>query len=269
MKKMRKLLPAVAMLLLSAVLMSTASFAWFATNTTAVANGFNIQVAAAKNLLIKDSTASDYKSSVVYEASDVEANKKNLKPASTDPSTVTATVAPVFYSVADAGDMDPDSYAAAADTTFAATTDNYITKTVHLNATGEYDEGKTAFGNVNAKITVGGATTSPVMPSLRILLVVKSGSGESATCNTFLYAPISGATATYKPVIGTAATNLGTEITTYSNDSTAIITGMPKETQYTVDIYMWFEGQDASCKATNAINLVSNSVTIDFNLVAA
>ena len=263
MKLSRKLLPAIAMLLVSAVMMSTASFAWFSTNTTATANGFQVQVSAAKNLLIKDSGATDYKSSVVYD--DEEAIKKNLSPASTDPSTITnADPAPVFYSIADAGDMDPDSYEAAADTTFATTTTNYVKKTVNLNATGEYDEGKTSFGNVTAKITVGGVTTSPVMPSFRVLLVVTQGT----TTNYFLYAPITGADSSYEPVTGTTSTSLGSAITTYSNVSTAIITGIPKETAYTVDIYMWFEGQDEACKATNAINLVANTVTIDFSLVA-
>lgn len=42
MKKMRKLLPALAMLLISAVMMSTASFAWFAMNTNVTATGMNV-----------------------------------------------------------------------------------------------------------------------------------------------------------------------------------------------------------------------------------
>ena len=42
MKKMRKLLPALAMLLISAVMMSTASFAWFAMNTNVTATGMDV-----------------------------------------------------------------------------------------------------------------------------------------------------------------------------------------------------------------------------------
>ena len=42
MKKMRKLIPALAMLLVSAVMMSTASFAWFSMNTTVTADGMSI-----------------------------------------------------------------------------------------------------------------------------------------------------------------------------------------------------------------------------------
>ncbi len=42
MKKMRKLLPALAMLLVSAVMMSTASYAWFAMNTNVTAKGMTV-----------------------------------------------------------------------------------------------------------------------------------------------------------------------------------------------------------------------------------
>ena len=42
MKKMRKLIPALAMLLISAVMMSTASFAWFSMNTTVSASGMSV-----------------------------------------------------------------------------------------------------------------------------------------------------------------------------------------------------------------------------------
>ena len=66
MKFSRKLLPAIAMLLISAVMMSTASFAWFSTNTTAKANGISVQISAAKNLLISADEANAFKS--IYDA---------------------------------------------------------------------------------------------------------------------------------------------------------------------------------------------------------
>ena len=43
MKATRKLIPAIAMLLISAVMMSTATFAWFSTNTSVTAGGMAIQ----------------------------------------------------------------------------------------------------------------------------------------------------------------------------------------------------------------------------------
>ena len=59
MKKFRKLIPALALLIVSAVLMSTASYAWFSMNTQVTANG--LQVKAKSNsvyLLISNTPAS-------------------------------------------------------------------------------------------------------------------------------------------------------------------------------------------------------------------
>ena len=52
MKKMRRLIPAIAMLLVSAVMLSTASFAWFSMNTDVTASGMQIQAIADSSLVI-------------------------------------------------------------------------------------------------------------------------------------------------------------------------------------------------------------------------
>lgn len=52
MKKTRKLIPAIAMLLISAVMMSTASFAWFTMNDEVTATGMQLQAKASGSLII-------------------------------------------------------------------------------------------------------------------------------------------------------------------------------------------------------------------------
>ena len=52
MKKMRRLIPAIAMLLVSAVMLSTASFAWFTLNDEVTASGMQIQAKATGSLVI-------------------------------------------------------------------------------------------------------------------------------------------------------------------------------------------------------------------------
>ena len=59
MKKMRRLIPAIAMLLVSAVMLSTASFAWFTMGTTATAEGMKVTAQAASSLLIIKGVADD------------------------------------------------------------------------------------------------------------------------------------------------------------------------------------------------------------------
>ena len=52
MKKMRKLIPAFAMLMVAAIMMPTASYAWFSMGTKATATGMQVQAKASGNLLI-------------------------------------------------------------------------------------------------------------------------------------------------------------------------------------------------------------------------
>ena len=54
MKKMRRLIPAIAMLLVSAVMLSTASFAWFTMSTNVTATGMQIQAQADSSLVISE-----------------------------------------------------------------------------------------------------------------------------------------------------------------------------------------------------------------------
>ena len=53
MKKMRKLIPAFAMLMVAAIMMTTASFAWFTMSDTVTATGMQVQAKADGTLVIK------------------------------------------------------------------------------------------------------------------------------------------------------------------------------------------------------------------------
>ena len=80
MKAMKKLIPALAMLLVSAVVMSSASFAWFTMSREVTATGMNVTVTAPNNLLIKAKTGTptEYTALATNTAADYW-----LKPAST------------------------------------------------------------------------------------------------------------------------------------------------------------------------------------------
>ena len=54
MKKARKIIPALAMLLVSAIMMSTASFAWFTMNEKVTATGMQVQAKSTGSLVISD-----------------------------------------------------------------------------------------------------------------------------------------------------------------------------------------------------------------------
>lgn len=65
---MKKLLPAISLLLISAVLLSTASYAWFSMNTTVTATGMQVTANAPTSLLISTTNATtDFGSTVALE----------------------------------------------------------------------------------------------------------------------------------------------------------------------------------------------------------
>ena len=73
MKKMRRLIPAIAMLLVSAVMLSTASFAWFTMNSQVEATGMQIQAEASSSLVIGNAplTTSNGAPKVYFESTNV------------------------------------------------------------------------------------------------------------------------------------------------------------------------------------------------------
>lgn len=80
MKKMRRLIPAIAMLLVSAVMLSTASFAWFTMNTEVEVSGMEIKAKADGSLLISQAPLSAEGTSVGQPSITLSTGVKNLYP---------------------------------------------------------------------------------------------------------------------------------------------------------------------------------------------
>lgn len=79
MKATRKLIPALAMLLVAAVVMSSASYAWFTMSRQVTAQGMNVTVTAPNNLMIKETGKED---STYAELTQLTASNIVLVPAS-------------------------------------------------------------------------------------------------------------------------------------------------------------------------------------------
>ena len=265
MKKTRKLLPALAMLLVSAVMMSTASFAWFSSNISATAENFNVKIAAANTLLIKDADDEDavYATSVVFTEEDEDVNKLAMAPVST---AILAT--PAFFQLGEADGVTPNSAAAGEGSTFvAADTDNYVVKNLLLRATGENPD----LGKLGLKVTAEQESASAINNSLRILVVVTDEEDATATfyINPFgedLVEPVVKAgDATADDVIGEQIVGEdqldGAEYADFE-----ILDNLVAEEEYAVSIYIWFEGQDEDCYANNATSLAGIEIDFEFYL---
>ncbi len=257
MKKMRKIIPALAMLVLSAVMMSTASFAWFSMNTSVTATGMQVTASAGGDLLIsRTSATTGFAATVSF--SDVE-DKNSLKPVSVSATSVSENdPTPEFYILSNKGEgMTADSYKAGTNATFALeTTDgNYWKETVWVMSSGA------AVNNLTAKIEVENGTGAHAMDkSLRVMIVVNSKAA-------FIYAPISGYTQKYQAITSNAGASTTDETITVATDS--ILDTIAKDGVAQLDIYIWYEGQDEACKSANAYSLQQTSFKVTFDAKSA
>jgi hypothetical protein len=253
MKLSRKLIPAFAMLLLSAVLMSTASFAWFSTNTQATATGMSVTVSSARNILISSDNQT-FASSAEF----------NVAAAALEPASAVAKASPEFFYMETAGSgMTAENAGFGSNPVFAEATQNthYITFTAYLKVVGEDAAGATIIPTITFS-----HTASPVYPALRVLFVVDN-------TTPYLYAPVGTPDADAKPIASidqdgkpTAADTANTLLT---NSTSPIVDSAAKEQVYEVDVYVWLEGQDKACTAANAVQLALSNITIDFKIPAA
>lgn len=179
MKKMRRLIPAIAMLLVSAVMLSTASFAWFTMNEAVTATGMNIQAQASGSLVIKADaplTESDTKINIDF-LNDADSTAYqdlySLTPVHYNDGDVATDVSrwekPATGSVVDmygvaSGDLAPVTVTAGTD---------YVDYVVYLATGGEAMEGKT----LNATITAASNGTLYIAPAYTVAFYV----GANAT----------------------------------------------------------------------------------------
>lgn len=145
MKKMRRLIPAFAMLMVAAIMLSTASFAWFTMGTYATATGMSVQAEAASSLLIINASRAGNDVALAFKeasnAATFEAAQINLKPA-TSLENAAGTVAPEttngLVTLADATKVNTASGVATDEATFvaAAAGVNYVDYVAYIASAG-------------------------------------------------------------------------------------------------------------------------------------
>ena len=252
----KKLIPAAMMLAVSASMLGTSTYAWFSMSTKVSATNIQMKATASKNLLISKTgaDATDYSASV-----DLAIDKATLTPTSTIGGN---TIIPAFYKIQNVGtQMSQDSAARGGDTTFTTATANtdFIKTSVWIKCVGNDTTNLTA--TINA--TTGGEKT--LDPAIRVMIV------DVTNAKTWIYSPVTGASylTSGKAVNGVDASNaatLGDITTAATNGSTAITTALTKDTAFQYDIYAWYEGEDAACKAANTLDMAAYKFAIDFTV---
>jgi len=265
-KARHKLIPAIIMLIVAAITMSTASYAWFTMSNRVEVTGINLSVVAPTNILIREKgSGAAFANSVALDTT--SAGFGELMHAS-------STTGLNFYTISetDAREADPLTGALTGSPTLILTTTSaagdvdgyYVDFQLELNTGGE--EVNVGLENlVITGVTTSAADSLKIIDAVRIAILDEDKTDNLAKDDSIFAKDLAPALA-YKD-----ANN--TELTTpiASQTTTALLTlvanGVAKtdapEGTTTITVRVWIEGQDADCITANA----GASFNIEFELV--
>lgn len=281
MKKMRKIIPALAMLLVSAIMMSTASFAWFTMSASVTATGMTVKAQAAGGLVMSAAKVADggysapgtndYAATIDFSADGntwYTNGASKIYPTSTNGTN---------WFAADAANAD--SHSAKTDVNGKAVYTNLGGSNITANNT-YYLATKLYFKAVvenvphnlyatSIQITSSNANNAASLDqALRVALKV----GEK----WFYFAPNYTGTPVLKHTtvsnseysaiaytIGTSDGNIsiGTDFT-----DVLLTSNLEYDEATEVEVYIYYEGEDENCKSAFAVNI--NELTISLNFTA-
>ena len=258
---MKKLIPALCMLLIVATLLGTSTYAWFSMNTTVTATGMQVQAKAEAGLIISNATSGTYNVS----ASSAKADCAVLLPGSTSDltnwfhSSSTNPAAANTEQAYDEGVEWVDN-----DTPAHYVVHNFYIKSSSYEA---FDVASLDIKSVEAKVGTAGAAQN-LSKALRI--GVKIGN------DFYIYAPVTGYTASYTVTTATGEYSADARETvaplagtTVSNDTTIVSIPGSDSTPITANVYAWFEGEDENCISNNIVDaLESLTITVTFTYTA-
>ena len=264
-KNTRKLLGAIGMLSVSAAMLVSSTFAWFSMNKKVTANSASLKATVPQQLLIKGSASGAiYKSDILFTNSADSAQStssalidlypvayKSRSAATSDPNN---TFKKLITTQMKRVDVDGKVDGAAADltdtNTYTAATANtdYFYDNFTVKYAGELDANN---AGLTVTITVEDSdttnTASPIVGALHVVLV-----DNKATPNVYEF-DLSNATES-NGVYTIAATNLTT------------FTANNEEIKY--NVYLFYDGEDADCKNSNAVNMDNYTFNFEFNIAA-
>lgn len=258
---MKKLIPALCMLLVAAALMGTSTFAWFSMNSRVEATGMEVKATVDDSIFIASVEMTGTYG--VFEtdpgtfgvaATLTDAYAGGLKPASTK--TPSLTVGNWYQGTA----ASNDSYEATGDFTALSTLEGFV----DAYRVAMYSTAETATAYLSEVTIARTDGTNALNPALRVAFVTDSeiyyvtGASDGAD----------GATGKY--VTGTAADSLGaTSATLCQTGVTAVedisfdLTGKTEAAPLFVTILVWYEGQDPACK-TDSYSMASMAISMSF-----
>jgi hypothetical protein len=302
---LRKIVPAFGMLMVSASMLATSTYAWFTMNKEVTVQNLAVQAKAEGGLLISETQgygASDIWDDSANTTAEVTGAKVALYPTSTANSS--AWYHATSKTANDAANAS--SGAASANKSDGYTTLNLASNQLQAADAGKngkkevyyVDSGTSGYDADDAKYylkytyylkTSTEGTTTLGLDSgdqnLNISVVNVTGNTNSTALNKslrvgieingkfYIFAPVSGATGSYYVnASSTATTAIDSSASTHAAPMT-IATGLGslpgvKADGTPVYVYMWYEGEDVNCKSENVTAILDElTVNLEFKLV--
>ena len=283
---MKKLIPALALLLVSAVMLATSSFAWFSMNTTVTVTGMEVKTRVSDNLFVAKTTiaATDPVAEGNFGSfiNDMTPAETTLEPVSTidgkaffytDSSTnVDGTGAPkanAFIAYAE-GDAFDGNYGLNAENS-SADAKGYVDYVMELKAVNGSDSTKD-LKLTKLNLTYKGADDS-AQKAFRVAVFMEKYDGSD-------YTMVDEATLTTADIFAYSGSAYfdGKAVNSTSTTATAptLSTGITKTVArnatefYKVVVRVWLEGQDMTCNNDTFVSLTNNwALDIAFELDTA
>lgn len=238
---MKKLIPAICMTLIAAVMLASSTFAWFSMNTTVTASG--MQVTANSNsvylLISKDKTT----------ASEIQA----VNPASRE----------VDLAVTDA-ELFPSAHKTVKNTTEASNVSNWYYKVADAPSASTSTGGEIALSSDNfaqyvvhktVYITVAKGSNPATNLKVTAAITPADGSGDKTI------APVK--------VLVTTSTAIAELHSTALSSENVLAASISDDTVVAVDIFIYYNGDDSAVSTNNIANLNGATIALTFSVAEA
>jgi len=245
---MKKLIPALALLLVSAVMLATSSFAWFSMNTSVTVTGMSVTTKVNSNLFVHASTAGTDKAADSAFGSYAD----QIVTGTLQPSSTVDGVSFFYTTTADAlGRKESGNYTAVVGDTIPSNYKAYVDYVVELKAVNT--ESHAQYININQlNLTYNNAAIT-TEKAYRVAIFVQAQSGENAYAAMGAAADkiysLEGATYFTNGKAVDSATTLETVANLNSKLNTMTVAA-GATTYYKVTVRLWLEGEDNTCNNT-------------------
>ena len=251
MKMTRKLIPAFVMLIVSAIMLSTASYAWFANSTTVTASGMTVKANTNVKFLQISATGdeNDYGASANLDPikQDLDLNLVHAKVA--EGKTVT------WYT---ANAADPDKPDADGDLVLVEgeiTDYNYVLHNTFYVKMSSANSSLTDLKLTKVDVT---NDDSMLAPALRVLVIAKDSGGDVQGVQVWDVGDSSTSPAETAGIVKSGDIN----------SSDVLVTSISDGAVYTLDVYIYFDGEDVKAytdRVANASLVKEQAVTLTFS----